>query len=748
MMENNFIRKSAVVFSFIALVTYGVIFACADYFVEYDDDSSFTPEVYVDRSYAPLFFSPGEFFYRINFDDGNATRFNDAVVDDWSVYLNGKLPDKQIAFFLLSDSADAPIKQLYGDVQKKRKPSAPYQTINLSDVKIKSFVEFLYYAKIIEQSCTASSESWNYDESKPPVVNSQIVTQLEKMHQDASDVFLKNRYWFQTMKAHFYSANRSTVISFFEKTKATVPLNTLYYRGLGYVAGAHYSAKNFALSNYLFSIVFDKCEALRTVGVYNFHPQDQAAFNASLALAKTPEEKASLWALFGYYADEKNAIREIYKLNPASTHLDYLLTRLVNKEESMLSGIEFTSAEGYRQTVKGKINKETMALVNSIAKEGKTAKPYLWNLAAGYLTIFSGNYVDARQLIDKAEKQGPKTDLATQQIRLLRLINQLSSISKMDEKTQAMLLPELDWLYKMGEKGADEEFRFRRALRWSRQYISSLYHYQQNGVFGELFQHDKNYFMTASNAEAMKTFLQKNDKSPWEKLALSIYGYELQDIYEFQGVMSAYNGNLDASIAYMEQSASKKNTELLGNPFNGKIKDCHDCDHAAPQKVKYSRLSFLKKMKEMQTHVEKNEDVYNNSLLLANGFYNLTYYGNARIFYEGSIMEQGGTNYISKQYVPYLLNCALARKYYQSAFEAATNPEQKAKCLYMLAKCERNEHYTKNNCHTEGYYGSEDIDFLAWEGFKKLRSDYSTTRYYNDVINECGYFRTYVENAK
>lgn len=38
-------------------------------------------------------------------------------------------------------------------------------------------------------------------------------------------------------------------------------------------------------------------------------------------------------------------------------------------------------------------------------------------------------------------------------------------------------------------------------------------------------------------------------------------------------------------------------------PFNGKIKDCYDCDHEAPQQVKYSKLSFLKKMSEMKNHV-------------------------------------------------------------------------------------------------------------------------------------------------
>jgi hypothetical protein len=173
---------------------------------------------------------------------------------------------------------------------------------------------------------------------------------------------------------------------------------------------------------------------------------------------------------------------------------------------------------------------------------------------------------------------------------------------------------------------------------------------------------------------------------------------------------------------------------VLWNPFNGKVKDCHDCDHAAPQKVKYTRLSFLKKMKEMETNVRNGMDVYNNSLLLANAHYNITYHGNARVFYYGKIMGE----YESEVQI---VDCSTARDYYQKAFDAATNDEQRAKCTYMLAKCERNEFYNDTYSTRKDH---PEVDFLAWEGFEKLKSDYSNTQYYKEVIRECGYFRTYL----
>ena len=92
-----------------------------------------------------------------------------------------------------------------------------------------------------------------------------------------------------------------------------------------------------------------------------------------------------------------------------------------------------------------------------------------------------------------------------------------------------------------------------------------------------------------------------------------------------------------------------------------------------------------------------------------------------------------------------ITNCNLAKMYYQKAFEAAANDEQKAKCQYMLAKCERNEYYNKKYYAITDWWQIEDdkVNFLAWSGFKNLKNKYSKTQYYQDVIAECGYFKTY-----
>ena len=64
----------------------------------------------------------------------------------------------------------------------------------------------------------------------------------------------------------------------------------------------------------------------------------------------------------------------------------------------------------------------------------------------------------------------------------------------------------------------------------------------------------------------------------------------------------------------------------------------------------------------------------------------------------------------------------------------------------MIAKCERNDFYNQryklyDNAY-EMMYGK--VNFIAWDGFKTLKKEYSQTKYYQEVINECGYFRMYI----
>lgn len=742
-MKTPFLKISLLLFSVGTLLFYGILYACGpDWDWDYDGNSSFTPETFVDKSYSPLFFTNYQFFYGIGSDTEHVTRFNEEVLADWSSFLKTNLSPKLVRYFLLESSSKVvkEIRTFYANNKKTPLVIQWEKKIKLNDPKVKSFIQFMYYAQILEKASTDVSYDWNY-QNQNRFDDTEWLKNIENKYETATDNFMKNRYWFQTMKGFYYNKNLAKASAFFEKTKASMPKNSLYYRALAYIAGLEYQTKQYAKANYLFSQVFDQCPPLRVVAANCFHPQEQADWEQSLKLAKTNDEKAALWAIQGYYGDEKLALEKIYALSPKSEHLHYLLTRIINIEEQKLA-FDFVekSIPEIKTAIKTAIDKDIQEKINKIAQEEKNSKPHLWHLAAGYLNTLTGHFDLAQKQYGFAEKQMPQTPLAKSQLRVLKFMNKWFALDKMQASDEQSLLADMQWLYVECNKKAAENFRFRSATDISKSYIAKLYRNQNNLLMSEIFFPQSGFYQNNNQLESMKSFLLQPNKTPFELLAQEIYPTKLSDIYDFQAVEMAFQNKIPQAVALMEQSATR-NDKLYGNPFIGNIQDCHDCDHAEPQKVKYSRLQYLKTIKDLQTKLANNQNVYENALTLGHAFYNMTYFGNARVFYEGKINGYGLDTYSRS-------DCSNATTYYKKALAVATDKEQKALCHYMLAKCERNAYYTQKyeKDRTNWYWGGENdnINFLAWNGFKELKNNYSKTEFYQEVVQECGYFKTYI----
>ena len=736
---NLFSRNAIVGFSTLFLV---VIFAVSgggdwDY---YNTGSNFAPETFVDKSYEPLFLSDNMFYGDYGYNNEHTSRFNDVITKDWKGYLGNEMSEKDIKYFMVNDSSTSDFNIIFKAIKNKKTLPSWKNRMDMTNVKVINFFNFLNAASKID-AYSLSTVSWDYDSNQAnsqPKLPVKEVKYFENSYNNFKDPFLKNRYWFLAMKANFYSENKSSTILFFNKTQASIPKNTLFYRGMSYVAGVLYKNKDYSKSNFLYSVVFDNCPELRQVTAYSFHPQEQKDFNTSLELAKTNQQKAALWALYGYYADATEAVTKMYDLDPKSEHLEFMLTRIINIEEQNISTLPFKTITDYRKMLKDSLNKKAYNLVSKIAQNNNTLNPYLWNISAGYFEIFNGNYEKSNQYFISAEKTMPKNKLSINQLRLFNLINKVAATDKMNAKSEKLLLNELTWLNGLEKaEGYDTKFRYQNAVSWSRNYISKIYKSQNNTVMEELFLRNSDFYLSSTNLEAMKAYFAKTNKSPWENMAQSIYTVTEDDLNEFQAVSYTYKNNIDKAVFYMEKANVASSTVLFGNPFNGNIQDCHDCDHVAYQKRKFTMLEFLKTMQEMKQNIDKGIDVYNNNLLLANAFYNISYHGNARLFYEGNIIGEYSNN-VSEQYYDMLCKDKYAKIYYQKAFAAATNNEQKAKCLYLMSKIERNNFYNTKE------FDSENRAFKAFDGFKKLKSKYKDTKYYQEVINECGYFKSYV----
>lgn len=742
----QYFKKCVILFSVFITSCIVIIIACSG--IDFTYYSHFSPEVSdIDSSFEPMFISE-ELFYNYSEFEYYSQRFNTNIIDEWSVYLEDRIPIKEIEYFLLDNNSTKEINELYANVQNSNKSGILNSRFSVIDSKVKGFIQFLYYAKQIEAISLQQLGVWDIEQGmKKNFASPEIIAELENRYHIESDPFLKNRYWFQVAKAKYYSIDKSSIISFFDKTKETVKKNNLYYRALSYVAGAHYKQRNYTLSNYLYSIVYYNCKEMRSIAAYNFHPQEQSDFDSSLQLASNNNEKIALWTLYGYYADELKAIREISKLDTKNEHIDFLLAHFINNEEKRLnSEAELKNAVEYKNILKENVNPEAVLLIDSIARQENTSRPFLWYMGAGYFQILAGNYKLADIYLEKSSKLISNKPLAVNQIRLLQLVNNILRIDSITKQHEEKLFSELDWLYNKCPNDSIKSFRYNHTVSWSKNYLSSLYKSQGNHVFSEILSPSTNYYINQNNIDKMIEYFTKKDMSSWDSIIIGQYAFTLSDLYDYVSIKNTYiyPENLDKAIYYMELSQHSNDT-LDCDPFLGRIKDICECTEGNIPNIRFTKIDLLRRMKDLQLLIAKGERTYEHYLALGNAFYNITYFGNSREFYFNPIINNYGI-YIDPLYKSWLLNSSIANTYFNNALQVANNNEQKALCVYMMSKCERNTFYTERY-YEDGFLRdsyNQDTNYLAWNGFVKLKNEYSHTSFYKQVIKECGYFKSYI----
>lgn len=709
--------------SSVAAVVIGL--ACADgNWPEYGS-SAFTPEAFTDSSYSPFFLSD-QAYYRIGYDTPADERFKDANVSEWSGWLKGSVADSLIAQ-LLYDSSPTNIDSLL--------KALPLTAATRNRAAFKEFISYLRKAKQSERYASYAIENWwDYSQNRRSVdtkAAQQMSAQWKSSLGSQKDPFLRQRIIFQLVRAYYFAGDYPAAVQAFENSRASMPADRMYYRSLSYAAGALYKQQQYAKANYYYSLVFAGSPELRPSAHFSFHPQEEADWQKSLALCRNSTEKTTLWQMLGIsYGDEMRSIKAIHELEPGSDKIDLLLLRWINKFEN---SDRFFRSPGTGDNSYDTASRAQIPIIRRIADAGNTRNPVLWQMAAGYLSMLTGNFKEADERFARAEKTGSSNRLFSAQLRLLKLSRKLMDTRTMTPVLEKECLPDLQWLTAL--KLGDDELRYADLRDKIRQELSARYRAQGDRLKAECFVHSSDYFADSTRTDRFLQFLQKKDKTPYEAFCATLTRFTPEDLYEYKAITAAFHTNLPVAISLMEKAGEAGTYTLPGNPFNARINDCHDCDHAAVQKVKYSNLSFLQKLQDMQTAVSRNNDVYNNARLLGNAYYNITHFGNARAFYESGIIGEGFSqpDFIDAVFRSMLTDMEPAIRYYRLALRAATNDEQRAQIQYLLAKCQRNQWFMQRP-------ETETRDFTDWEGFRQLRL-LAQTRYYQDVIRECGWFK-------
>lgn len=729
---NRFILPSVSILACAAITA----LACAGGDWDGSEGSMFTPHI-IDQKQSVAFFRTLETPFYDGYDEDRRLAFNEQNTLDWKGFFDNQVSLQTLDYWLHKASLKQIDSMIFFIKGKPANLTTESENNTLKALPAAKATSFLYYTGFAKrnETFTAPYVEYSWDPKPAPVSDVSLTKQIAgglNFYTKASDPFLKERYAFQLERLYFFNQEYDKTLSFYNEHESDFKAGgSIQWRALGYKAAALYKQKKYAESNQLYARIFDQYGPMRKSAYLSFHPLPKTEWDQCLALAKNTHEKEVLWQLKGLYGNEVEAMRAILKLNPSSTMADLLLVRAVNIEEWNLE------SQSYEAKKTGKVyavNKNLLAFLNETSATIQSPNAAAWHLAAAYLNDIQGDYTQAEIQMKRAEKYVAASALNKAQYHLIAVYGSLKKTTAINEKLEAAMLNDLKILFSK-ETGELANFRSNKARTWTRRTLAELYLKKGETEKAELIFPGINpkHFNNMDQIKKMIAYYERPNPSAFEKLFFEQAYLQKDDYLELLGIRYAQQDKLEDALMALKAIGSKET--LLGNPFTIHIKDCHDCDHQAAQKTKYTKASFIEKMIEMKRiAASKPAEAASNYFLVANGFYNMTWFGNARLFFDNRV---DNTIYDYEHAATPEENSDLPLKYYLLALQNSSDKEFKAKCTFMAAKCEQNAFFMNTPANYKG-------DFKSGVYFASLKKDYNTTKYYQEVIKECGYFKTYL----
>ncbi|WP_133063424.1 hypothetical protein [Flavobacterium aurantiibacter] len=707
--------------------------------------------------FSPTAFSDKEFkysnFQNFNFYDAHA--FSDNILM-WSAYCKHKVDYASIREVLESDEVisfktttkNAFIKYLH----------------KVGDAAALSYLQF---AKEVELCSPGFEDVW---ENNPEVTiyNRQRLLKLAQNRVTTTDnVTLKKRYYFQIFRLLQYLGENEKIISLYDevysKTYKTGDLlsNWIFYYRLS--VEPDQEKQNFLVSK-LFGLPTDN-----RFQFLNFFQKD-IAMEKILRLAKTSQERAKVIALYTSVNQEFNldSIKQIYRICPSSLSLEFLLIREINKLEDWILVPTYTlfmptSRDDYwenstnsrildRVKVDRKRAKELLNFVCAVDLN-KVNNPSLWQLTKAYLEFltkenhksletlkqiplskvngdFKSLHLKIYTLATVANLKGKKIELPSdiQQIIMNHETdkNFLFAIAKEieflgDNVTAALILSNI----------TSSEFGgvFWKSISGKRtladDYYSSWYEYVDAELSAEECGAIAKELFTPKKTKFQKWMFNqvKNQKNR----VFDLLGIKFMRIDDIANAQKAFQ-NVD-NEHYTNAPMFNKHPFLDG--YLGKIGENSN------QITSYNKSKALKELLRLKKSVAetKNPNRAKEYFLIANFYFNTSYYGNSWMFnriYRSVNLDE---NYLDENNY---YGCERAIFYFEKALQHARNKNFAALCELRIATCKLNKAtylFDKQQSLRFGPYYSDTPEVNSAVFFDRLKKRYPSQ--YFELTSSC-----------
>ncbi|WP_113662936.1 hypothetical protein [Pedobacter nanyangensis] len=751
----------------------------------------------------------GKEYSQFNFTDYQYLYHEEESVDEydlnsaeWAKYLKAKKEDVREVMYgskALPENLDEKnIRQLPQEMQQN--------TFVKALAKNKDALKYFAFALRCEPLATVSYDAWNPVERDTAQLVDRAEEALKQLEEVKKDRFLKIRYAYQAMRMYRYAENYEACKAVYKQYVAPTSSTDLAKGwAMAVYAGAVRYSGNPIEAAYLFAKVFNSNPERRVQAYKNFH-YTSATVNEVLPFAKNNEEKAHIWAIasFGNPSYDLNALEKVYANVPNSLMNGTLLVREVNKLEKNLNtpaGFIKNYYDEEDEKNKDEVRKAnlqqlelTKAFALKLASDKKYPEPELGIISAAYLNWLKKDDLAAASLL----KQLNPATLAPRYGNQYQLINLLINARKIKQKSTFNaneLLPTLKWL---DEKckikqpvGQDDDLNSseNRYLNTARNFYQELLvptymkmgdtaraallmlkgdvtrDTAKTGRFSNQMSWNtlefwRNYLSAATLTKLEKKFAKTNEGTFDAFLQEDLQKLNRSDFYELLGTAYLREHQYQKALKCFDKLSPQHEFTtpedwygggaLYANPF---ITTLNDYPKQFTSKIKtYNKKTFAKEMLRLEKLIvsdKKNAAQY--YFKMANGVYQTGYFGNSWIF-----ISYVWSSYSINEKPIYIYDndfklAKTAKKWYLKARSLSTDPEFRAKCTFMLAKCEQKQKANDALSSFKWYHNeySNRINQLHYLNrnniyFSALKQHYANTAYFKKVGNECSYLSDFL----
>ena len=776
------------------------IIGCGGSMDPYDYYTSFFHQNLPDANgYRPFYYTGLIFLY----DEQEPADVTEMLAKEWAGYCGSPVTNAGAKQFITKFSGKD-IGSLYNHIEKKQPPALPDSMMRNSMAAwfTKSgnleALGYILYAKQTEPLVGVSSESWE-PATRDNVKMEKLIKSGRQLYDAAKSNFIKLRYGYQVVRLAHYSGNFTEALSLYDSyvlpNKTTSVLQPL---SLALKAGALFRTGKGPEAAYLFSKAFSSSVAKRVSNYNGFRWSVNAKTDKEeyLALCKSKEEKADMLSLFamGSSASELPAIKTIYQLNPAAEQLQVLAVREINKlEENYFSpalqkekgGSTFYYTYGNDNTTWQSGTKEAAALVNFLheASGNKAVQnPGLFETGAAYGAYLVKDFGLAKKYLASAAQMN-LTKKVKDQWTLTNILLTITENKKIDAAFEDQMLPSMQWLQQRAKEEKPLTASEYEIGQWSKIYrdllseiLARRYHQQGDlykealciGVADQIkyswadagYSNGVNFMrdrLTSKDVEKLYALVISKQPGKFENFLLTHNSITQPLVAEFAGTAYLREYDYTNAIAWFKKTTEKKLMVINTNPF---VDLLYDREEQLPNEKKYTttKQAFAQTMLQlMQLAATDKVNAAKHYYKIANGLYNMTYYGHAWELVEYSRSGSDGYSIAAEAtaFEKEFNGCYAAHTYFEKAMHAATDKNFKARCLFMMAKCSQKQisrpaysDFTKSYDQLGKAEDAYQETFKRNRYFPELVKDYSKTTFYKEAYNSCSYLRDFVQKKK